>query len=431
MEESPDQHRPQRKHYLWTYASILLVTVCGVLVYRFASKILGEDGFPEYALGRRTISLIHPLIAQGLGYAVAREVARVLRGSDRSEGSYLLASILAMFAMCGLVLIPANLWPGAVAFLFFGDSRFQFLVPALSGMLLGLSLHSVSYSFFQGRMHLGIASILGALNLGLVPILVFVLVGGSAVQVFAWTAALVAAISTFALLIGARGLVRAQDLRWRALRSHGKQLLAYGLPRAPGALALSALLGLPATLAAHLQGLEAGGMVAFGGTLLTLAGAAVSPLSVILLPQSSKMLKLGARDELRSHAWRLFQVIFLLMTAGVCVGTLAVKPFVAWYLGAGFSDQAEVLLWMLPAALPYSLYCCFRSIVDGAYRRAVNANNTYVALAVLLAVTAGASWAGTPFPVLIGLLAGMYTLGGLTLRSTAQIFRQQLEEEER
>ena len=58
-----------------------------ILVYKLAARDFGKEGFSEYAVARRTVSLLYPVALMGLGvalprflgYASGREILRTQR----------------------------------------------------------------------------------------------------------------------------------------------------------------------------------------------------------------------------------------------------------------------------------------------------------------------------------------------------------------
>lgn len=415
--EAEERAGPSRLDYVWTYGSSLLVTICGVLAYKLASRILGEDGFAEYALGRRVLSVLHPIVSSGVGLALARQVARITRGSDRRDSDYLTAGILIVILMSLMFLAPANLFPVALAEVFWGEARMAHLIQPLSVLFLGLSLQTVAYRYLTGKLRMRAASALQVMSLGAIPISMFFLAGSSADRVFIYTGLTTGTLCTLILI----ALLR-QSPPHGQLKVHGLALLTYGLPRIPGSMAQAALLGLPALVSSHVEGKEVAGMVAFGGTLLTLTSQAVTPLAVILLPQSSKVLKRGGEHELVGQVRLLFLAITAVMVPVIVLGLFLLPWFVGWFLSPKLARYTEVLQWMVPASYPFALYQCFRSIVDGAYKRAVNAHNTYIALACMGVAGLLGHFAGAHYPVLVGFVAGAYVLGLLTMVSTRNIF---------
>lgn len=424
--------QPSRSDYLWTYAGTFTVLACNLLAYRLASQLLGEQTFSEFAVGRRTLSYAYPLISQGLGVALTRHVARAEGDGDGDslDGNYLVAAGVLVVAIWFMLAVPALLVPDKLAYLFFGDVGLARLIPPLALVAAAVGFYQLAYNFLTGKMAMAWASILFGTASGLFPIVALLFFARNTEEIFLWSAVGFFGLGGLALVTVVRGLVNRLSVSAASVKHHARILLTYGLPRVPGALALSALLALPATLSAHTNGLEVAGMVALGGTLLSIAGAVVSPMTVILLPQSSRMLKEGDGQQLRSHAVLMMKVITLVMTLGVAVGAFLVKPVLGLYLGEELGERYQVILWILPAALPYSLFCCFRSILDGAYTRAVNAENAYLSLLCFLVVGVVAQGLGAHFPVLVGFLAATISLGGLTVWRTLEALQAPLYPEE-
>src|SRR6266849_9492025 len=64
------------REYGGTFATEFTVLACQLLTYKLAAHFLGKTGFSEYAVARRTISLIYPLPLLGLGIALPRYIAQ-------------------------------------------------------------------------------------------------------------------------------------------------------------------------------------------------------------------------------------------------------------------------------------------------------------------------------------------------------------------
>src|SRR6266849_4226568 len=64
------------REYAGTFATEFTVLACQLLTYKLAAHFLGKAGFAEYAVARRTISLIYPLPLLGLGIALPRYIAQ-------------------------------------------------------------------------------------------------------------------------------------------------------------------------------------------------------------------------------------------------------------------------------------------------------------------------------------------------------------------
>jgi O-antigen/teichoic acid export membrane protein len=163
------------------------------------------------------------------------------------------------------------------------------------------------------------------------------------------------------------------EAAWRA-RGRGparvgpalRRLAGYGLPRVPGDFALAALLAAPAFAAARVGGIRAGAVVAFGSTLITLAGAAVSPLATVMFPHAVRLLDGGQAHAVRAGLWRTVRRVALVAGAGVAAGEVLAGPLSRLFLGAGFGGAAPLVRVMLPAALPYVVHVVLHAGNDAA-----------------------------------------------------------------
>jgi O-antigen/teichoic acid export membrane protein len=418
--ESPEPEAPRpargrtarRGDFVSTFLTNVLVIVTGVLVYRFASRLLGPEGFSEYSLSRRATSFALPPLMAGLGYAIPRYVAL---GEYHEEGdqsvSYFAASMLIVAASLAAVLLPVNLVPSLAARFVFGDARYAGFVPALSLAVVGLCSHGVAYAYFRGKMSIVRSNLLLMLNYVAIPLAAFYASGGSARAVIGWTGALTSLVSLAAV---ASILVR----RRRAIRGVGgavRTLATYGLPRVPGDFAQSALFAAPAFFAAHTAGLHAAGMVAFGSTLITLAGTAFNPISIIFLPFSVHLLRDGRHRELRARMNRIVALSVAAVSAGVLVLEVALPWVVRLYLGPGFESSVGIVRIMMVAAIPFIVHVVLHAVNDAGLDQAVNSYGAYAAVASFVAL-AGLGLAVHPGigVVLAAFVASVCVLAGVT-----------------
>jgi O-antigen/teichoic acid export membrane protein len=250
-------------------------------------------------------------------------------------------------------------------------------------------------------------------NLGLLP-LVAMSVCGNSVATVLWSSAIMVLMSSSAAIAW---IVARQPLEFIALRVHVNDIARYALPRIPGAFAFGGLFALPATITAHVAGIEAAGVVAFACTLLTCASTIVSPIGIALMPWATGRVACGDVESLRkmtSHVVAATAIWGGLMT-------LAVLLFAGWgarlFLGDAGSDFSSILRIVALGISPYTLFVSCRAIVDGASARAINAKNTSLALAAfsLLAGAVVVCEAGLT-SLLAVWVAALCLLAGLTLK---------------
>jgi O-antigen/teichoic acid export membrane protein len=63
------------REYGGTFATEFTVLACQLLTYKLAAHFLGTTGFAEYAVARRTISILYPIVLLGFGVGLPRYVA--------------------------------------------------------------------------------------------------------------------------------------------------------------------------------------------------------------------------------------------------------------------------------------------------------------------------------------------------------------------
>ncbi len=404
--------------FLWPYCSSAIVIACGLLVFYLAARLFGVDGFAEYALSRRTISFVQPLLFQGFGLALTRQVAMAeAQAEGRSPFTYLLATSL-IFAVFVLVLSLVSLcFPVVLARVFFGSPDYSHHIGPLVFVLVGMALHGVVWAYWRGRMCIGLACLLEALNLGLFPLASFALAHNPA-EVFYWSGLLTTLCASVALC----AIVWHERQPLALMREHTHDLFRYAVPRIPGAFALAALLALPATICAHVADVQYAGFVAFGCSLLGLAGSLISPLGVVLLPHSTKMMAVGRIGDVK-------QMVLQLLALGVGVSlvvVLGVEIFaertVTYFLGAPDADLVSIVRVMICSTIPFLIYISLRSVLDGASRRALNSRNCLVALLTLLLFSAATYWLGGGVQlILLGSVGSMCVLAMLTLLETYRV----------
>src|SRR5438132_6367918 len=62
------------REYGGTFATEFTVLACQLVTYRLVAHFLGKTGFAEYAVARRTISLVYPIPLLGVAVALPRYV---------------------------------------------------------------------------------------------------------------------------------------------------------------------------------------------------------------------------------------------------------------------------------------------------------------------------------------------------------------------
>ncbi len=409
-----------KKDLIITFITEFVVLGSGILVYRLAAGFLGEEGFSEYALSRRTVSLIQPALILGFGVGIPRYIAFAHASSNKEKpDTYFIGGISVLLFVALIFTLALNLFKGKFAFLLFGDSNYAHFMFPINLMLLGLILHASCYSYFRGRLFMLRANLLQMINLGLVPLLAFTL-GNTTKQVLEITGLSWLIVSALFLLLIVWGI----EWENKNLVPYTKELLTYGLRRVPGDFGLAILLTLPAILTAHIAGVKVAGSVAFGISLLNMSGTAFAPIGLILLPKAAQIIASKDFRTLRYYISKLLRITLVLTVIGVIFFEVFADKIIYLYLGKSFSDSDIVLVAriIMIGAIAYTIYVAMRSIIDACSVTAINTKNILISLSVFLVLSGVAILSvGEYIYIPVCFTFAIFVLGALTLFETRKI----------
>jgi O-antigen/teichoic acid export membrane protein len=370
----------QIKEYAPTFVTEFAVMASQIITYKLAAYYLGKQGFSEYALARRTVSLIFPIPVLGLAVGLPRYIGFSNgRNDPESAARYYGATLWCAGCAAVVCVVLLNLFAATFGYLFFGDRGYGSFARPLSLMILGLCIHTVVCGYLRGHMHLNRANLLQFLNLALAPTCVFFFarhsLGGVLTSLgLVWT-----------VTAGAALLLTPWQAMLQNTRKEIRELLQYGLQRVPGDFILMALFTLPATFIAHARGVQEAGFVAFGISVVSMVGAIFSPVGLVLLPKATSMLAEGANKNLREHVRFIIRLTIAASIGIVFIVWVSIPTLIRVYLGANFGQVVPIVRILILGALPYSLYLVVRNLVDAYHEYGVTAAILAVGLVVLLA----------------------------------------------
>jgi len=403
-----------------TYATTLGLMIAGMLTFRIASQNFGELGLSQYAVMRRAVAFIHPFLAIGLAVSLSRKVAaRRFDSPHINRTSYLLGATVLVCASMLTLLLPLFLLPSWAAYAIFGRADYYKHAIALVPTMAGMGFHVVCYAQFRGTHSIRLANLVQIMNLAIVP-LVAMAVASSIREAFVSSGIAITAIS----LAGIIFQLRANKETIGSIKSAIASLIRYGVPRVPGDIAFAALIMLPAVAVTHSSSVDAGGLVAFGIVLLTVSQSIVSPISTIILPQATEMLRDGHVGELRRKVARLLVASMMVTILGVCI-FFAVSDFILGILlGSYAAELPGVSRVILLGAVPLNCHICLRSIVDAGRERAINGRNAFVALTLFVFVAPVIRFFTNDLLAFSAALAiALWVLATLTILETWKILR--------
>jgi O-antigen/teichoic acid export membrane protein/predicted O-methyltransferase YrrM len=390
-----------------TFVTEVLVIASILVTFRLVAVRMGVAAFGEYALSRRTFSLLSPLVVVGLDVAIARYVAHAIsKRSDRAAG-YAATAVLIMAVTVGLASAVLLLFPGFFAGLLFGSTAYSGLIRTLPVLLAGSGLHVIAYGNLRGRSQIQRANVLMALNQAAVPVAA-VYLSGDVTETLTLIGAGWMVISTVYLVMSRLSLAGSVE--------QSRELLRFGLPRVPGDFLQLALFALPGILVAHLVDVRTAGIVAFGIAALGMVGTALTPISFVLLPTVTGLFARGWVEQVRQRVVEVLRLAIPVLLLGTAVLEFFAKPIVADYLGSQFASGADVVRLIMIAALPWGLYMTLKSVIDARYVLPINARNMAVAFAAFVVVAVASRFFSPSFQaVLVAFVAAIYVLGALTL----------------
>ena len=369
-----------KKDLFVTFLAEFVVLLSGIIVYKLAANLLGPEGFSEYALCRRVVSFIHPVLLVGLGIGIPRYIAYAQSYSEEKvQDSYFIAGISIIIVVIVIFTLLSNTFSDLFANLFFGNSKYINLIFPINLMLIGLLLHAACYAYFRGKLLMIKANLFQIITMGFVPILVFK-ISREINQILALTGVIWVIISFFVLLL----IIK--DIRFDNMYifPYAKKLLSFGIQRLPGEFGLAGLLTLPAIFTAHMASVKEAGYVAFGISLFNMIGAAFAPIGLILLPKASILLANKDRHSLRYYICIILIGTVFLTVLGVITFEIFADKIIVLYLGKGYEGLIYIVRIIIISSLAYTIYVTMRSVIDAYYEMARNTVNIFIALCVFL-----------------------------------------------
>ena len=397
-----------KRDYVTTFITEGLVIAAYLLAFKLVADHLGASGFGEYALSRRTLSLLLPLAALGIDIGITRYVSYASAERSPRAAGYAPAGLILMGAAVPILSVVLILFSTFWAQLFFGSRAYATTVISIPPVLVGGALHVIAYAYLRGLSRIQKANVLMAVNQALVPVLSIVFFGSS-------VSAILIAMGVGWTVVSLVPLARL-PMTTAHLRERIRELARFGIPRVPGDVVQLLLFALPGILVAHAADIRVAGLVAFGVAGVSMIGSGLTPVSFVLLPLASRMFASGSVRQLRTE---IIEVVGITM-AGTLVLVVILEVFagtiVRIYLGPAFSSGVDTLRLTLLGALPWAVYITLRSVIDARHVRPINAMNMVISFAgfLVLAVILRHVTDDTTAAVLAFVFA-LYLLAALTM----------------
>jgi O-antigen/teichoic acid export membrane protein len=410
-----------RKKYIITFIAEFLVMISGILVYKLAAHSLGNIGFSEYALSRRTVNLLQAALLMGLGVGIPRYVAYSSQSSAKNSDFYFAGAVGTLLLVGSMTLSVMLLLKGKVAFLLFGSSDYTYLIFPISLMVIGILSHLTCYTYFQGRLFMVKANVLQIVNIAVGPLAIFLISNNTAriltqLGVF-WC---ITSLICFSYIFNQ---LRIPELKKNIL-PYAKEIMMYSLQRVPGDFGMAALLSIAAIMCAHIASVKEAGYFAFGVSILTAGGSVFAPIGVVLLPHASRLVANKQIGVLRSYVGKILKVSLLLAFLGVIFFEIFADKIIGLYLGNSFLEISAMARLIAIGVIPYTIFVTMRSVIDSYHVKALNTKNILISLFFLLTCGGLTVFFSASYKYLvIEFILALFLLGVLTLIEVKRIFK--------
>ena len=383
-----------------------------IFVTRFLAKGLGPDEFGAYALARRIVAFIVPFSTLTMGVSLARYTA--LSGDWKQRQILLSVALSIVIIMAVILSAPWFLWGKYLTELLFHHNKYANLFYSSLFMIAGYGIYAVLYAFYRGTGNMNKANLLQFCVMSFIPLLIssiFANKGNAALMIVLMGVSFYLSIPP--LWCNLKGIELAGI---ENIKKATKDLLIYGLPRAPGSLAFAGLLAMGPFFAPYFGSIDEAGYFVVGQSVFRIMESSVVAFGLVALPKVALLFEEGKEGFL---AERIRDIIDLIIHLGlfIAIQTFIWSKFLVMvWLGPDYLESVTIMRILIISLAPYLAYVLLRSVIDAVEIKAVNALNLFIALGVgiLLALIMAFSGMGVT-GLAIGTMTGFFVLGILTV----------------
>lgn len=413
-----------------TFITEAIVLIAFFFIYRLIAKNFGAEGIGEYALIKRIIAFLLPVLLLGFNIGLPRYIAMSQNKDERI--AFIKTGGLVVIVFTFIFLIFINLFKIQFAQIFFGSSDYINLVLPFSFFLLGLTLHVLIYSYFQGKFLVTAFNIFQVINLSLVPVGILFFLKNITIE----KAITLIGITTFTIafifsLFFIKDFIK--HIGKQQLRDSLKKLLHYSLPRVPGGFIFAGLFSLGPIFAAHSASIKEVGYLSLSQSLLISIGTIVSPLSIILLPKITSLINQKREEIIKENINFLIGVVFqcfIFISVQLLIFTDVIMKY---WLGPDFINAVPIIRIVFASIVFYAFYITTRRILDAVKVKPLNTINLFLSLVVFLIIGGVLLFLIKSFSPIISLgiafSSAMIFLGTLTYVSIRKIYPEGIKKD--
>jgi len=359
--------------------TVVLVTF--FVFYRVLLQRYGEEDLGIYALSRRIIAVLIPLVMLGLYEGVGRYIAMVSDEGQKKLVALIGVGVLTLTSVTVVVTLYL-LEPDESATYLFGSASHRELVRPFAVFLIGLSFHALAHAVLRGMLQIRLVNILQIVSLGVAPLVILFSLDPDMQMLFlvlGWVHASIAIAVLLVVLLSRKALIP-----WYDALSSVREIMAYSVTRVPnGVIAASLATVGPYLAASHLSMTEVG-YLALAFSLLLGLSSFVSPLGFVLLPHLSEMVGRGQLQVIGDKIHILNGALIQLLLF-VCTQFYVFSDYlVTLWMGDAYRDAIPVITIVFLSVFFYGYFVATRSVLDAVSAFPINSVNTLISLLVLL-----------------------------------------------
>jgi O-antigen/teichoic acid export membrane protein len=410
-----------KKDFILTFITEFIVILCLLTTYKLADYFFGQKGFTDYSLARRVIAMLQPIFLVGMHITIPRQVAFYSTESKQKSSEIFLSAVIILFAVTFILSFVMLVFKKQfAAILFDSPSYIKFIFPLIL-MIAGMTIHAAVYGYYRGIRMMKKANLIQLLMMGIIPVFAISFAAGVA-QSFIITGVLWIIIS----LLFLTGIILKQTFSFSSVVKNIRYTFNHGVQRLPADLGIAALLSLPVVFFTHAFGTTQSGYLAFSISLLSMTGASLKPIGLIMLPHATTMIAEKNYALLHSQIRKMI-FYFLLLSAIVIAGYELLAPaLISIYLGKANPELVYISRIIMLSAAGYMFYVFFRSIIDAAHHRSYNTVNIIISLTALIALSSAGFFFNVSRTYLLSIFVlSVSLLGTMTYLYIKKILKQE------
>ncbi len=414
-----------RKNYVFTFITYGISFLSSLFIYYYISHYFPKIEFEKYNLSKRVLSISQVLLMLGIIVALPRAVAYEIESKYGQQkipqvfNAALIITVLTTLIFACVILIHPVFWSQ----FFWGTPLYPKLIAVVGVYGVSFAVFNIPFAFSRGLMLFSDANIFTTAT-SLCSILVLLFTNNVIGFFLANTVINVVLGVTMSLLVFTKMRFKI-DLNFNAIINEAKSLLAFGVPRIPGDLALDGIMSVPVFLTAHYINTSNASSLGFAVALTSMAGAFLSPISLILLPYTSKLFSESKMPELRMHVKKIFLIFIPIMFIGTLMAFFLSSTLLKILVGEVNPITLFYIKVVSLAFIPYVSYLIVRSVLDAVFTKPVNAINSIISFGLMFATSYVLySLKLSNEPALYGLIAGLFSLGILSYLSYLRFIKQ-------